>query len=642
MLIPYDNPSKLNNDHIILIDHLLAKLKFTSDALLPEDILNSFIIYNYLDKHLLDCLIKDKINIKKIIYKAIQNYLIACDDSAILQLFEESKSSCQYMIFWELISAYNLLHKLSDLILLKIFTKYNQDSYIDLFHNKISNSLKEHIQGFLLRNVQAFELLEYYVLSGKFINIDKSILNRIALAYLHLPSKRSSLVYGLIYSKLPFSAEVRFFAAKLLNQFKDLPYTQSLRQLEPRFTTFDQAYIDKIQAESIESIGNVKIYGYPLNAETPCGIKYLFFVDIDISSLLSNPSIEKTYFTLKDLLNIFKIYNISFFQEIEDREDAIINKYYDIIFTRNTKSSFIKLIEAFIMALPDNNQLEDVFEWFFKKYLKNQYNIDNFIFNKIDHKLDLHHKISLLCIEIEKILRQYNHYVIYKSIDHDLIRYDNSSPLYSEIKSLLENKYFYVDHNFSCHKSLSDINLILIFTLTYNQFNSGVTSDNISFEEFFLSKNLKITDISEKNSKLFHDCIDYGLLFIDQDGYIRPNSSVIRILHEHDLKQIIKEPISYYDHDEPTKIDLLKLKNCPHWTQESTLLTRSEQKYFSFVLRNNIYPDGLNIRNRYIHAFDIPDAETIHKDYLHVLSVMIILIIRIDEDLNFFKSLQSS
>ena len=53
---------------------------------------------------------------------------------------------------------------------------------------------------------------------------------------------------------------------------------------------------------------------------------------------------------------------------------------------------------------------------------------------------------------------------------------------------------------------------------------------------------------------------------------------------------------------------------------------------FDYLLNNSEFSDGKAIRNRYIHDSIIKDEKTMNADYYTLLKVMIILVIKINDD----------
>lgn len=65
---------------------------------------------------------------------------------------------------------------------------------------------------------------------------------------------------------------------------------------------------------------------------------------------------------------------------------------------------------------------------------------------------------------------------------------------------------------------------------------------------------------------------------------------------------------------------------------DNKLLTKPEYQYFDYLLNNSEFSDGKAIRNRYIHDSVVTDERTMTTDYYTLLKVMIMIIIKINDD----------
>ena len=65
---------------------------------------------------------------------------------------------------------------------------------------------------------------------------------------------------------------------------------------------------------------------------------------------------------------------------------------------------------------------------------------------------------------------------------------------------------------------------------------------------------------------------------------------------------------------------------------ESKLLSRPESEYFNFVLNKSQFTNGLDLRNRYLHGTISSDEEVQQDDYVKLLKMFIILVIKINEE----------
>ena len=64
----------------------------------------------------------------------------------------------------------------------------------------------------------------------------------------------------------------------------------------------------------------------------------------------------------------------------------------------------------------------------------------------------------------------------------------------------------------------------------------------------------------------------------------------------------------------------------------SSFLSEPEQDYFSYVLTKSDYSNGLDLRNKYVHGNYSNDPAQHGKDYLEFLKIIIIIVIKINEE----------
>ena len=65
---------------------------------------------------------------------------------------------------------------------------------------------------------------------------------------------------------------------------------------------------------------------------------------------------------------------------------------------------------------------------------------------------------------------------------------------------------------------------------------------------------------------------------------------------------------------------------------DNKLLTKPEYQYFDYLLNNSEFSNGKAIRNRYIHDSITTDEKKMNEDYHTLLKVMIMIIIKINDD----------
>ena len=65
---------------------------------------------------------------------------------------------------------------------------------------------------------------------------------------------------------------------------------------------------------------------------------------------------------------------------------------------------------------------------------------------------------------------------------------------------------------------------------------------------------------------------------------------------------------------------------------ESSLFSKPEQHYLNYILNQTEYSNGPQLRNKYVHGTYPDDAEAQRKDYIELLMIMTLVIIKINEE----------
>ncbi len=64
----------------------------------------------------------------------------------------------------------------------------------------------------------------------------------------------------------------------------------------------------------------------------------------------------------------------------------------------------------------------------------------------------------------------------------------------------------------------------------------------------------------------------------------------------------------------------------------SSLFSEPEQKYLNYMLNKKDYSNGLDLRNRYIHGSNTLEEQQHQIDYITILKLMIVVVIKINEE----------
>lgn len=269
--------------------------------------------------------------------------------------------------------------------------------------------------------------------------------------------------------------------------------------------------------------------------------------------------------------------------------------------------------------------LEHAVEWFFNSYVRDEFSIEGFRADIPDPSQSYVSRCVALSTEVERVSKEYHLYARDGKIDHALYEYE-SFPGFGKIASLLGQKYAYGrGEGFESFTAImfSDSPLSYLPERTskarclYDRLVEGVTlSDYEGLPEF------------EKLTWL----IDSNYLHEGKDGFLllTPRGEVARALWEEggialrtcadDFKETLAEG------------------HAEGWVgYGSSLLSEDEARIFDFVLNNSTYGNSLGLRNKYAHGAppaDDPNSNEFRRDYLHLMSCMLMLVLKMNDELS--------
>ncbi|MEE1400214.1 MAG: hypothetical protein UF329_07365, partial [Bulleidia sp.] len=66
---------------------------------------------------------------------------------------------------------------------------------------------------------------------------------------------------------------------------------------------------------------------------------------------------------------------------------------------------------------------------------------------------------------------------------------------------------------------------------------------------------------------------------------------------------------------------------------DNKLFTKPEYQYLDYLLNNSEFSNSKALRNKYIHDSIVDDEKVMTKDYITFLKIMILIIIKINDDI---------
>lgn len=305
---------------------------------------------------------------------------------------------------------------------------------------------------------------------------------------------------------------------------------------------------------------------------------------------------------------------IDTFTEIKGERVYNVNHIFTMI-----NNVFHIQLSFYLDFLRSNNIfIEDMFEWFFRIYIKDEFGIKDFIVNlpnKFDNIVDKCKKISIAFDEVSK---QYDYYIKHGSIDRKFIEFSKSGIAYENIGSLLGEKYLYfsskelTDEMSMLFSNQSTLYYIAKFKSKYNRLDELIIKEDVSIDDFYDYQINSIKWLIDRKT------------IIKDGNYLKLNTNKYMLLLQYYNENVINLHYNKIDYKKEFAQNEYQIKN--------TLLSVPESEYFNYSL-NDKYSNGLAIRNKYIHGGSSLDEKVNKSDYYILIKFFIILIIKINDEL---------
>lgn len=266
-------------------------------------------------------------------------------------------------------------------------------------------------------------------------------------------------------------------------------------------------------------------------------------------------------------------------------------------------------------------RIEDLIQWFFDDYLKTEFAINDFVVNMPSAGCNLLERCKILPSEMDGVFKQFKMHATDQRIDRELLEISSNPVVLSEISSMVSDKYAYANSN-EIHNEMfymfSDQSMLCHVDSKYAAKNFHILLNTVK---------LNITDFGERRIEELNWLKNRGVIFFDVDGTIKQNPERIALLSELYYRSVVC--MSYYE-DKKMIESLVSSKDL---RIESTLFSIPEQNYLNFVLNKSAYSNGLDLRNKYIHSTYPLKKEQQQEDYMIMLKVMAVIVIKINEEL---------
>lgn len=323
--------------------------------------------------------------------------------------------------------------------------------------------------------------------------------------------------------------------------------------------------------------------------------------------------------------------------EIDSFENTFIrskNEFFiSSVFREKSLEGHLKfhIYDFFLNAI--DKSLEHILENFVNEYLNKNFNI-NYLKLYLPSKESTYlEKIRLLAPEFESLLEQYKLYVEDDIVDYELLQVSTKTSKFNNIPSLLQKKYVYpfgeeylkLKHIF--FDSMSYLIDYEKYGVKYKNFYSVIKNEIVYLKDF-----------DNFDKKYVQQLIDENYLKANEDGILElVNQNLLLIIYY--LKNYDVISYWYFPKSLREEIDLMSEQKMVKFSDK--LLTVAEQEYFDYYL-NNRFSNGLWLRNKYVHATNSHNEEEQENDYKTLLKLLVLLILKIEDDLSIARSLIKS
>lgn len=508
-----------------------------------------------------------------------------------------------------------------------IVSKYDElikEYMVDNVQESIQVLIKKHFplstdgQIYLPNSLTTYEIEKIFDAFVSLETIDPNMLENIV----NLPQKKECPISDMTRTRAKEKRDL--YIEKFFNQRKDAIFTNS--------------FIFQISSDLPESVG--------------ANISY------DDSKLIMSISKDwiKNNTDYPTLLNNF-IYLLG----VVDNQARICNIYknpqtslFSLLFNQNNQyqkmypnePAFNFLNNSIVIAVMGYSEflsnscdirIENVIEWFFTTYLKEEFKIDGFYAFMPSQESTYLEKCRSICCEMESIIKQYSSYVRFNEINHNLIENFSGQTLFENVPSLISDKYVYLQ------KIGLSIAKLLFEERTISFIQDKKVDEKECFYDLIKSTEIYYDDYTDFQKKQIDYLIKQDVISIDISGVIRfVNEKEISILRNIYLNEFGTR-LYYKSIGLQKTIEEMMDKD---WIKfGSTFLSKNEADYFNYYLNKRDFANGLDLRNRYLHGTQPKrgaDIDLHRKNYYTLMMLLIVLVIKINDELCAIKGLTSN
>ena len=271
-----------------------------------------------------------------------------------------------------------------------------------------------------------------------------------------------------------------------------------------------------------------------------------------------------------------------------------------------------------------NIRLEDIFKWFFEENIKTEFNAVGFSYSPPSEGTTYAEKCKLLGSAVDGILKQYRLFAEDGYVNRKLLEISSGHIIFGDLPSIREKKYAYAarqDIQKEMHLLFSDQSMMSYTDKTEDKYET--------LPRLLLNEQMTKADFQDYHMADLQWLIDRGSVICDESGNLTVNKTRVFL-----LKDLFKNEVlcpSYFDDALRQEVD--QLISSGDLEYGNTLFSRPEQEYLNYMLNKAEFSNGQDLRNKYLHDTHPQDEKTQYQDYLELLKIMVLIIIKINEEL---------
>lgn len=298
-----------------------------------------------------------------------------------------------------------------------------------------------------------------------------------------------------------------------------------------------------------------------------------------------------------------------------------INEYYTGTAFQQIQMMASLQTKAYDLELRKNKVfLEEVIAWFFKQYLKEEFNVIGFHFHPTTPTTTYFEKCKLLATEIDGILKQFKIWVE-GEIDSELLQLSTEHMFFENIPSKIEKKYIYCNSD-ECQTAMN----ILFSNQSPVYYTEKYKDEKDCFYELVKTHHPKIDDFMRFQTDTINWLVKHRILQIDEQGFLYLERKTILLKELYYNEVICKTYMGEYNDE------IEELEKTGMIGYESTLFSKPEQEYLNYLFNKSEFSNGLDLRNSYLHNTAVDNEKQNIDDYYIFIRMLLFIVIKMNEE----------